>query len=113
MFNEIEKGYGKCCKTTRNKHMHYMHGNRYAKSNIKNLKLMTFNKGSSWYPKNRDLILKAMRDEKRAICCVTESCFRPDEKFLYDNLDDYNLENKFLPGLKYARVTIIIKKGIE
>ena len=108
--DDIERGYGLTCKKTRNKKQHCKYGNRKG-GNIKNLRFLTFNKGSSWYPKHRDMILKTIRDQNPHICIITESCFRPGEKNLYDDLDGYHIENKYLPGLSYARVTIIIKKG--
>ena len=107
-----EKSYGLACQKARNKITHALNGNKSQKGPLANLKMLTFNKGSSWYPKHRDLILKTINDTSPSICCITESNFRPGEKNLHTDLNNYEVENKSLPGLGYARVTMLIKKGI-
>ena len=101
------------CQKAHNKAQHMKNGNKKAGTFVKNLTLMTFNKGSSWYPKHRDMIINLIQNEKPLICCITESCFRPDEKFLATDFPNYKFEHKFLPGLGYARVTMMIHTSVE
>ena len=68
-----EKSYGQACQKARNKLVHAANGNKSQKGPLANLKMLTFNKGSSYYPKHRDLILKTISDNNPAICCITES----------------------------------------
>ena len=107
-----EKSYGLACQKAKNKLAHAINGNKSQKGPLTNLRMLTFNKGSSWYPKHRDLILKTVNDNNPAICCITESNFRPGEKNLKTDLNNYEIENKYLPGLGYARVSMLIKYGI-
>ena len=107
--NDCDSDYKHYQQVNNNKEMHATNGNGN-ENNVVNIIMV--NKGSSHIEKYLELIKNTIKDENPEIAILPESNLKEGEQTLNINFPEYNIESKFIPGLGYARITMMIKKSL-
>ena len=96
-------------KKSHNKIMYTINGNISGKSNIN---IIMINKGSSNLAKYLDIIKITIHNENREIVILPESNLKENENTFEVHFPEFNVESKFIQGLGYARISMLIHKSV-
>ena len=102
-------------KTKLNKTMHTRNGNRINKpaKERTHLKLVQINKGHAKYNSKKNLLHAEIKSKTPDIMILSEANVYPNDDTRHNELSNYNHEDKFVNNNDFARLTVMIKKGIQ
>ena len=111
-----ESNHARYKQKNRNKQEHIKNGNKQNNNKKikkkKYIKIIQINKGKSNIKMHLDIIKMQIQKEDPGIVIITESQITTTDTNLNEHFKNYTIENKFLPGLDRARISILIKNTI-
>ena len=96
-----------------NKTIHAKNGNRTKTKEKSNYKLMTLNKGNSYFLTKKETLNHFIEKEKPDILAIMESNLVSDDTDAKKAFEDYHIENQIMDHASMSRVCLMIKKGIK
>ena len=111
MILETESCHKLYLQKTRNRIMHAKFGNKSTKIK-KHITIGQLNKGLSNYSTSKDLVVSHILKESPDILTLGEANINANEPNINKDIENYNIEKKFLKEQENARVAVFLKDNI-
>merc|ERR1711954_184334 len=113
--DKIENTSDEAANNEHNSKMHAENGNRVdrAQKERTHLKVVQINKGHAKYNSKKNLLHAEIKSETPDIMILSEANVYPNDDTGHNELSNYNPKDKFVNSNDFARLTVMIKKGIQ